>query len=175
MPSSLLPTGFQAVFLGSAATLEDLGVFAPLEQSSEEGSLFLARLDFLEFPSEEALIRLEAALQEAGVERWPGYENLVYTEASEPSVYLVWQKGMPWLPIIIGLVATAVLPPLMGSFLWLILPQDIKDLISEIINLGMMLLFLVIMMQLIKPLTAQNKPKKLKTEEKPSKLEETTP
>jgi hypothetical protein len=152
--------------------LEDLGAFAPLEQSSEEGSLFLARLDFVEFPSEEALIRLEAALEEAGVERWPGYEHIVYAAVSTPAVYLPWQKGMPWLPIIIGLVATAVLPPLMGSLLWWILPQDIKDLISGIINLGMMLLILFILMQVMKPLTALRKPQKVKAAEKPEALEE---
>ncbi len=65
MPYTILPPGFKAIFLGSAAAMEDLGAFAPLEQNSEEGALFLARLDFAEFPSEEALTQLETALQEA--------------------------------------------------------------------------------------------------------------
>jgi len=158
MPYAILPPGYQAVLVGSATVLEDLGTFAPLEQSSEEGALFLVRLDFAETPSIEALAQLEQAFQGTGVERWPGYEHVVYAEAAEPAVYLVWQKGMPWLPIIIGLVATVVLPPLLGSVLWWILPQDIKDLISGIINLGMMLLMLFILMQVMKPLTASQKP-----------------
>jgi hypothetical protein len=161
MPYTILPPGYQAVLVGSATVLEDLGTFAPLEQSSDEGALFLARLDFTEFPSEESLTQLELALQDAGVERWPGYNHVVYADASEPGVYLVWQKGFAWLPIIIGLVATVVLPPLLGSVLWWILPQDIKDLITGIINLGMMMLIMFILMQVMKPLTASQKPRKV--------------
>ncbi len=157
MPYTILPPGFKAVFVGSATAIEDLSTFAPLEQSSEEGALFLARMDFPEFPAEESLAQLEQALQESGVERWPGYDHVVYADAREPAVYLVWQKGFAWLPIIIGLVATVVLPPLLGSLLWWILPQDIKDLITGIINLGMMLLILFILMQVMKPLTAMSK------------------
>jgi len=161
MPYAILPPGYQAVLVGSATVLEDLGTLAPLEQSSEEGALFLVRLDFAGTPSAEGLAQLDQAFYEAGVERWPGYEHVVYADTTEPVVYLVWQKGMPWLPIIIGLVATVVLPPLLGSVLWWILPQGVKDLISGIINLGMMLLILFILMQVMKPLTASQKPKKV--------------
>ena len=161
MPYRILPQGYRAVLIGSANVLEDLGTFAPLEQSSEEGALFLVRLDFGEAPSGEALAQLEQSFYETGVERWPGYEHVVYADTAEPAVYLVWQKGMPWLPIIIGLVATVVLPPLLGSVLWWILPQDIKDLITGIINLGMMMLIMFILMQVMKPLTASQKPKKV--------------
>ena len=67
------------------------------------------------------------------------------------------------LSIIIGLIATVVLPPLLGSFIWWILPQGIKDMISGLINMGMMMLVMFIMMQVMKPLTApeKKKPKKL--------------
>jgi hypothetical protein len=112
---------------------------------------------------------LELALQDAGVERWPGYNHVVYADDSEPGVYLVWQKGFAWLPIIIGLVATVVLPPLLGSVLWWILPQDIKDLITGIINLGMMMLIMFILMQVMKPLTASQKPR---TVEQAKEIEE---
>ena len=161
MPYAILPPGYQAVLVGLATVLEDLGTLAPLEQSSEEGALFLVRLDFAGTPSAEGLAQLDQAFYEAGVERWPGYEHVVYADTTEPAVYLVWQKGMPWLPIIIGLVATVVLPPLLGSVLWWILPQGVKDLVSGIINLGMMLLILFILMQVMKPLTASQKPKKV--------------
>jgi len=161
MHYAILPPGYQAVLVGSATVLEDLGTLAPLEQSSEEGALFLVRLDFAGTPSAEGLAQLDQAFYEAGVERWPGYEHVVYADTTEPAVYLVWQKGMPWLPIIIGLVATVVLPPLLGSVLWWILPQGVKDLVSGIINLGMMLLILFILMQVMKPLTASQKPKKV--------------
>jgi hypothetical protein len=169
MPDALVPAGYQAVFIGSAASIHDLGTFAPLETESDEGALFLARLDFAELPSETALVQLEENFLAAGVERWPGYEHVVYADINQPAVYLVWQKGMAWLPIIIGLVVTVVLPPLLGSLLWMVLPQSIKDLISGIINLGVMLLIMYILMQAMKPLTGPDKPKKV---EKPKEIKE---
>ena len=163
MPYAMIPPGYEAVLLGQAAAIEELSTFAPLEESSAEGALFLMRLDFAEFPSAEALAQLEQACSDAGVEMWPGYEYIVYADADMPSVYLAWQKGLAWIPIIIGLVATVVLPPLLGSFIWWILPQGIKDMITGLINMGMMLLIMFIMMQVMKPLTAteKKKPKQL--------------
>jgi hypothetical protein len=163
MPYAMVPPGYRAVLLGQADAVEDLGTFTPLEESSAEGALFLMRLDFLEFPTAEALAQLEKLCSDAGVEMWPGYEYIVYADADMPSVYLAWQKGLAWIPIIIGLVATVVLPPLLGSFIWWILPQGIKDMITGLINMGMMMLVMFIMMQVMKPLTApeKKKPKKL--------------
>jgi hypothetical protein len=163
MPYAFVPPGYRAVFLGQAAAIEELGTFAPLEESSAEGALFLVRLDFAEFPSAEALDQLEQAFFDAGVELWPGYSHVVYADVDQPGVYLAWQKGLAWIPIIIGLIATVVLPPLLGSFIWWILPQGIKDMITGIINMGMMMLVMFIMMQVMKPLTApeKKKPKKL--------------
>ena len=87
-----------------------------------------------------------------------------HDDTGSTSVYLVWQKGMPWLPIIIGLMATVVLPPLLTAGLWLILPDSIKSLISSLINMGMMLLMMWLMMSLMKPLMApaKEKPKQVK-------------
>ena len=163
MPYAFVPPGYRAVLIGQAAAIEELGTFAPLEQDSAEGALFLVRLDFTEFPSAESLDQLEQAFFDAGVELWPGYSHVVYADVDQPVVYLAWQKGLAWIPIIIGLIATVVLPPLLGSFLWWILPQGIKDMITGIINLGMMMLVMFIMMQVMKPLTApeKKKPKKL--------------
>ena len=163
MPYALVPPGYRAVLIGQAVAIEELGTFAPLEQDSAEGALFLVRLDFTEFPSAESLDQLEQAFFDAGVELWPGYSHVVYADVDQPVVYLAWQKGLAWIPIIIGLIATVVLPPLLGSFLWWILPQGIKDMITGIINLGMMMLVMFIMMQVMKPLTApeKKKPKKL--------------
>ena len=173
MPYAMLPPGYRAVFLGQADAIEELGTFAPLEESSAEGALFLMRLDFAEFPSAEALAQLEQACFDAGVEMWPGYSHVVYADTEQPTVYLTWQKGLAWMPIIIGLLVTAVLPALLGSLVWLILPQEVKSLITGIINMGMMMLVMFIMMQFMKPLTApaKEKPKKLK-EVKLEKLEE---
>src|SRR4030042_3445545 len=129
MPYALVPPGYRAVLIGQAAAIEELGTFAPLEQDAAEGALFLVRLDFAEFPSAESLDQLEQAFFDAGVELWPGYNHIVYADVDRPGVYLAWQKGLAWIPIIIGLLVTTILPPLLGSLVWLILPQEVKDMI----------------------------------------------
>ena len=172
MPYAMVPPGYKAVLLGSASKIEDLGTFAPLEESSAEGALFLVRLDFADFPSAEALSQLEQACLDAGVELWPGYDHVVYADMSQPSVYLAWQKGLAWIPIIIGLLVTVVLPPLLGTVIWWLLPEEVKSLITGLINMGMMVVVMFIMMQFMKPLTVQEKPKKLKAAEKPEQLVE---
>ena len=173
MPYAMVPPGYRAVFLGQAAAIEELSTFAPLEESSAEGALFLMRLDFAEFPPAEALAQLEQACFDAGVERWPGYSHVVYADTEQPTVYLTWQKGLAWMPIIIGLLVTALLPALLGSLVWLILPQEVKSLITGIINMGMMMLVMWLMTSVMKPLAApvKEKPKRLE-EAKPAKVEE---
>jgi hypothetical protein len=172
MPYALVPPGYRAVLIGQAAAIEELGTFAPLEQDSAEGALFLVRLDFAEFPSAEALDQLEQAFFDAGVELWPGYSHVVYADVDQPGVYLAWQKGLAWIPIIIGLLVTVVLPPLLGGLIWQLMPQSLKDLISGIVNMGIMLLVMFLMTKIMPTFTPEKeKPKKLK-EVKPEKLEE---
>src|SRR3972149_7515082 len=172
MPYALVPPGYRAVLIGQAAAIEELGTFAPLEQDSAEGALFLVRLDFAEFPSAEALDQLEQAFFDAGVELWPGYSHVVYADVDQPGVYLAWQKGFAWLPIIIGTLVVTVLPTLLGGVIWLILPQSVKDMITGIINMGMMMLVMWLMTSIMKPLVAvKEKPKRLK-EVNHEKLEE---
>lgn len=167
MPYAMVPPGYRAVFLGQAAFIDNLGAFSPLEAGVAEGSLFLARLDFAGLPPVEALNKLEMACLDAGVEMWPGYGHVVYAGTGEPSVYLAWQKGFAWIPIIIGILATVVLPPLLGSALWLILPQEVKSLITGLVNMGIMVLVMFIMMQVMKPLTAINSPGKSRSPKAP--------
>ena len=172
MPYDLIPPGYSAVLIGQAAAIEELGTFAPLEQDSAEGALFLVRLDFTEFPSAEALDQLEQAFFDAGVELWPGYSHVVYADVEQPGVYLAWQKGLAWIPIIIGLLVTVVLPPLLGGLVWQLMPQSLKDLISGIVNMGIMVLVMVLMTKIMpKPTPEKEKPKKVK-EAKPAQLEE---
>ncbi len=173
MPYAMIPPGYEAVLLGSAARIEDLGTFAPLEESSAEGALVLMKLDFAEFPSAEALAQLEKACSDAGVEMWPSYSYVVYADVGEPCVYLAWQKGFAWMPVIIGILVVTVLPALLGGAIWLLLPQSVKDMITGIINLGMMMLMMWLMTSMMKPLTAPAKEKRKRLEEaKPAKVEE---
>jgi hypothetical protein len=162
MPYAFVPPGYRAVLLGQAQDIGDLGTFSPLEESAAEGALVLIRLDFAESPSEEALNNLEQACRDAGIEPWPGSEYYVYADISSPTVYIIWQKGFAWLPIIIGLLAMMVLPPLLTAGLWLILPDSLKSLISNLVNMGMMMLMLWIVMKMIPaPSREREKPKQI--------------
>jgi len=163
MPYAFVPPGYRAVLLGQAQAVEDLGTFTPLEEGAAEGALVLMRLDFAEQASEEALSSLEQACRDAGIEPWPGSGYYVYAGTSSTSVYLVWQKGMAWLPIIIGLLATMVLPPLLTASIWFILPESLKSLISSLVNLGMMALMMFLMVKMVPTLSPEkDKPKQLK-------------
>ncbi|MBN2240165.1 MAG: hypothetical protein JW712_10360, partial [Dehalococcoidales bacterium] len=154
----------KAVLIGQASEIDDLGTFTPLEESADEGALVLMKLEFSHAPSGEMLEELEQACRETGVESWPGSEFYVYADESSPTVYLVWQKGMAWLPIIVGLLGSIVLPPLLTAGIWLILPDSLKNLISTLMNMGMMMLVMWLMMSVMKPMLspAKEKPKQIK-------------
>ena len=176
MPYAMVPPGYRAVLLGQATRFQDLGTFTPLEEGAAEGALVLMRLDFVEFPSSEALAQLNQTCLDKGIPTWPGYDYIVYADTTTPWVYLAWQKGIAWMPVIIGILIVTVLPVLLGSVVWLLLPQSLKDLISGIINMGMMMLVMFIMMQVMKPLTAaKERPKKVKEVPKPEEVKEATP
>jgi hypothetical protein len=163
MPYAFVPPGYRAALIGQAQAVEDLGTFALLEEGAAEGALVLMKLDFTEPLSEETLSNLEQALLDAGVEPWPGSAYYVYADTGSTSVYLVWQKGLAWLPVIIGLLATMVLPPLLTAGLWLILPDSLKSLISSLINLGMMMLMMYLVMKMMPALSpVKEKPKQIK-------------
>ena len=125
--------------------------------------MFLVRLDFADFPSTEALSQLEQAFLDAGVEMWPGYDHIVFADLDQPSIYLAWQKGFAWIPIIIGLLVTVVLPPLLMSLMWWLIPQGLKDLINGMMGMGMMILVIWLMSKMMPALTpAKEKPKEIK-------------
>jgi hypothetical protein len=161
MPERLTPPGYRAVIIGSAGSIEELGTFAPMEEGSAEGTLMLMRLDFIDFIPDETLTGIEQAFLDAGVERWPGYQYIVHVDVTKPSVYLAWQKGIAWMPIIIGLLATMILPPLLGGVIWMLLPESLKQTINTLIGMGMMLLVMFLVTQVVKPLTSPERPKRL--------------
>ena len=167
MPYAFIPPGYRAVLLGQAQDIASLGTFAPLEDSAAEGALVLMRLDFTERLTEEILDDLEQACRDTGVEPWPGSEYYVYADIESTSVYIAWQKGIAWLPVIIGLLASLILPPLLTAGIWLILPDEIKSLINNLIGMGMMLLVLFLMMKMMPALS----PEKEKTRQVKEKAE----
>ena len=161
MPYAMLPRGYRAVFLGSADTIDALGTFTPLEEGAAEGALVLMRLDFAEYPSSKTLAQLNQACLDAGIPAWPGCEYIVFADTDKPTVYIAWQKGMAWLPILLGLLATMVLPPLLLGGIWLILPQEVKSLISGMINLGMMALVMFLLVKMLPALMPKEKSKQI--------------
>jgi len=146
MPDGMLPPGHRAVLLGQASSIEDLNMVAPLEEGTAEGSLMLMRLDFAEAPLAEALSQLETSLRDAGVPPWPSSTSIVYAEANQPYVYLAWQKGIAWMPIIIGILVTLVLPTILGGIVWLVLP----DWVKQLIEVGGVMLVMFGVMSLVK-------------------------
>jgi hypothetical protein len=160
MPYAMVLPGYRAVLLGSAARIEDLGTFTPLEEGTAEGALILMRLDFTESPSNEVLAQLNQACIDAGIPTWPGYDYIVYADTTQPSVYLAWQKGFAWIPVIIGILVFTLLPPLLGAIVWWLIPDEIKQLITGLIGMGMMMLVMWLMMSLMKPLTTPEKKSK---------------
>jgi hypothetical protein len=164
MPYAFIPPGYRAVLLGQAQDIASLGTFTPLEESAAEGALVLMRLDFTESPSGEALADLEQACRDTAVEPWPGSEHYIYADTNSTSVYILWQKGIAWLPVIIGLLAITILPPLLTAGVWLILPDEVKSLINSLINMGIMLIMMWLLMSLMRPLfaPAKEKPKQVK-------------
>ncbi len=168
MPYAMVPPGYRAVLLGQAQRIEDLGTFAPLEESAAEGALILMRLDFAQLPSSEKLAQLNQACLDKGIPPWPGYDYIVYADTTQPSVYLAWQKGFAWMPIIVGLLVTTVLPALLGAISWWILPQGVKDLITGLMDMGMMVLVMWLMGTMMKPLTQIEK-------QKPGRVKERQP
>lgn len=148
MPDGMLPPGYRAVLLGQASSIEDLNMVAPLEEETAEGSLMLMRLDFAEAPLAEVLSQLETSLRDAGVPPWSGNTSIVYAETNQPYIYLAWQKGIAWMPIIIGILVTLVLPTILGAVVWVLLP----DWVRQLIEVGGVMLIMFGIMSLMKGL-----------------------
>lgn len=159
MPAAALASGYRAVFLGLANSAEELGIFVPLEEGTDEGALILMRLDFSNYPLPEALSQLNGSCLDRGMPPWPGNSCIAYADTAEPVVYLAWQKGLAWMPVILGLLATLILPPLLIAGIWWILPESVTSLIESVATLGMMLLPMFLIMQFMKPPMASKKPK----------------
>ena len=59
------------------------------------------------------------------------------------------------MPVILGILGLAVLPALLGAFVWWILPEPVTEMIESMLGLGMMMMLVMfIMMQPVKSLTA---------------------
>jgi hypothetical protein len=143
-----MPIGYTTHYAGS---FEDLAAqqltMAAQEEAAPEGTLVLLELTLSEPASLETLEELNSRLLGAGVPPWAGYSNIVFTDASNPQkVYIAWTKGFSWTPIIVGIVFL-VLPLILGGILWLLIPQGVKDMITV---MGVMMMIVPIMGMLTK-------------------------
>lgn len=145
---NIIPPGYTAHLLGTVSTLGELNTISPFEETIPEGSLMLMRLDFTELPSTESLTSLEQQLTGAGVPLWPGYTNHVYTDGL--TTYITWQKGIAWMPIIIGILVLLVLPTLLGGFIWWLTPEPVKEIINTMVMVGIMVLMMSFMTPMLK-------------------------
>ena len=166
MPYAIPPPGYRAVFLGSATSIDALSIFTPLEERQVEGALMLMRLDFAGYPSPEVLSELNATCVEKGVPPWTGYGYIIFADTTQPTIYIAWQKGIAWMPIIIGLLLTLVLPPLLMAGIWLILPEAVRSMIEAMFMLGMMVLGMFVMVKMMGVLMPKEKPKEIEEKAK---------
>ena len=138
-----MPIGYTTYYAGS---FEDLAAqqsaIAAQEEATPEGTLALLELTLPEPASLETLEELNSRLLGAGVPPWRGYNNVVFTDSTDPKkVYVAWVKGFAWTPIIVGILFL-VLPLILGGILWFLIPQPIKDMITM---MGVMMVMIPIM------------------------------
>lgn len=124
-----MPIGYTTYYGG---TFEDLRAqqaqVAAQEESTPEGTLALLELTLSESVLPETLVELNSRLLSAGVPPWRGYNNVVFTDTTDPNkVYVAWTKGFAWTPIIIGIIFL-ILPLILGGILWFLIPQPVKDM-----------------------------------------------
>jgi hypothetical protein len=130
------------------------GNFVPLEENAPEECRILVRLDFSEYPSIEACSQLNRELLQHEVPPWPEHGDIVFIHPTEPAIYLAWWKGMVWWALILVLLGSIVLPPLLGSVIWAILPDEVKQMIEMLLMVGIM----VVMMSLVSTMTKSMSP-----------------
>jgi len=138
--SRMIPVGYRAYLLGTISALEELETISPLEESGPEGALMLTRLDFVEAPQVESLAQIEQELINASVPTWPSQVSHVRAEGT--TLYISWAKGFSWMPVIIGILITVVLPLLLGGVIWMLLPETVKEMISMMIMVGVVVLMM---------------------------------
>ncbi len=142
---------YKATLLGSATTLDELNTYQPQEYSTPEGSLIMLELRFSEAPTQDMVDEINTKCADANVTPWPGYTNIAVLNASANSICLYWYKGLAWLAIIGIILASVVVPVLLGAFLWWITPDEIKQLFEMMAMMGIMML----MMKMVTPMFAQ--------------------
>jgi len=138
-----MPIGYTTYYAGA---FEDLGAqqsaMAAQEEATPEGTLALLELTLPEPASPETLVELNSRLLSAGVPPWRGYNNVVFTDSTDPKkVYVAWTKGFAWTPIIIGIIFL-ILPVILGGILWFLIPQPVKDMMMM---MGLMMMIVPIM------------------------------
>jgi hypothetical protein len=143
-----MPLGYTTYYAGLFEDLaKEQAQVAAQEEATPEGTLVLLGLTLPEAPESDVLITVNNQLLGAGVPPWPGYSNVVFADSADPKkVYVAWIKGFSWMPIILGIVFL-VLPLILGAVLWFLIPQPVKDVITL---MGVMMIMIPLMRMVTK-------------------------
>lgn len=150
----VIPTGYRAVPVSQVSGPGELVALAALEEAQPEGSRLLCTLAFGERPSAEAVADLNQRCKEQGVTPWPESQDIVLADPVEPVLYVCWQKGQAWWVWILIILASTVLPPLIGAGLWNILPDSLKQMLEAVMGLLVMGGLMLMMSSMAKGITA---------------------
>lgn len=142
MAIAVVPPGHVAYLLGTVTSFDDLGHFSTLEQGTPPGSLMLVQLQLEEALDASTVQELSSELAAAGIPAWPGYGEVVFTDPTEPMLYVAWQSAEyrpAWFwGIALPILGTLIGLPLIGAALWWIMPSGVTDMIEGIMTMGMM-------------------------------------
>lgn len=108
----------ETIATGDSSNLGD--VVALEEQHIPEGGLAELVLSFRFRPPgfiTECNL-LDAALKRAGVTPWPGNDRIVYFEEEPPTVYIRWQRGVAWAPVVIAAIPVVLVTLLVLLTIW---------------------------------------------------------
>lgn len=101
------------------------------------------------FPLFESLAgSLNWTLKQTGVTPWPEYQDIVFVDSQEPVWYIAWFKEPVWLaPIIAALapVIAIIVAVFLGSVLWRVLPQEVRQPIEDVLGLLPLVLVMGVM------------------------------
>ncbi|RLC92156.1 MAG: hypothetical protein DRI39_08800 [Chloroflexi bacterium] len=155
----MIPSGYKAVLVGSVASLEDLVSLRPVEEASAEGSLMLLQIDLGQAVSSSILQQIDQKCQAAGVEPWPWTVTYAWAEPGSTTMYVAWQKGVAWLPVIGGILGSVLLLPVLGIFLWWLMPESLKSTISDMVSTTIMMVMILFMGKLMQGVVSEGEKK----------------
>lgn len=143
----VIPSGCTVQVIASVPSPADLAGIEVAEASTpEESRVFL---EFTLAPGQDVTAiaaQIEQQCVTNGIPTWPEYATHVLTDGD--TVYVMWVKGMAWMPII-GIVLVAV--TVLGPILLLLVSPAIRDMFNTLLTLMIMVPMMLMMTKMFKP------------------------